>query len=184
MKQALLVIDVQNDYFPKGRMALENPDNALKVINQLEKYFSDKDLPIVYVQHVNEAPAGFFEKGTEGVALHPALKKNQSSIVIDKKFPNSFYQTDLKSRLDALQVEQLVITGMMTHMCVDSTTRASKELGYEPILISDATATKQLQIQGKNITAAKVQAAFLAALQTFANVITAEQFIKDKNPQK
>jgi len=76
-----------------------------------------------------------------------------------------------------MAVEQLVIIGMMTHMCVDSTTRASKELGYEPIVIADATATKSLAFNGREISAIDVQGAFLSALKNFAQVITAAEFL-------
>lgn len=178
MKQALLVIDVQNDYFPKGKMPLDHPEEALKKINQLENMFLEKQLPIIYIQHIKKGgDAAFFKANTQGVRLHSELKKEETSIVIVKHFPNSFYQTNLKETLDTLNVKQLVICGMMTHMCIDSTTRASCELQFQPIVIHDATATKRLIREKKVVEAVEVQNAFLSALTTFATVTSTENFL-------
>ncbi|KAF1296728.1 isochorismatase [Enterococcus sp. JM4C] len=178
MKQALLVIDVQNDYFENGKMVLENPDKALPQINKLEEFFQKTNQPIIYVQHINEQPdAAFFSKNTQGVELHPSLHLTEQSVIVKKQFPNSFLQTNLESVLKSLAVEQLVIVGMMTHMCIDSTTRASAELGYQPIVIADATATRSLQFEETTISANEVQYSFLAALQTFAQLKSTDEFL-------
>ena len=177
MKQALLVIDVQNDYFAGGKMALSQPDVALAKVNLLEDYFLKKDQPIIYIQHIKHVPnADFFGSGTTGADLHPGLRATENSLVIEKHFPNSFLETPLLQTLQDLSVEQLVICGMMTHMCVDSTTRAARELGFQPILITDATATKALTVAGKTVAAEDVQLSFLAALQNFSTEMTAEEF--------
>lgn len=179
-KRALLVIDVQNDYFKNGRMALENPEQALKQINQLEKFFIRNKQSVIYIQHISRHKiAPFFMAGTCGVKLHQGLMTNSESIIVKKQFPNSFYETDLKQTLDELKIEQLVITGMMTHMCVDSTTRASFELGYQPIVISNAVATKQLTFDSQSVGAAEVQNAFLASFETFAKVLSTEAFLAE-----
>lgn len=170
MKQALLIIDVQNDYFKNGKMELINPDNALAKINQLEDHFFYNNLPIIYIQHINPSDASFFQENTVGVALHPQLQVKDSSIIVEKHFPNSFLETKLQEILKQHQVEQLVITGMMTHVCIDSSTRAAKELGYQPIVIADATATRDLEHDGKIVKAAAVQTAFLSALGFFSTV--------------
>lgn len=178
MKQALLVIDVQNDYFEHGKMALVEPLKALHQVNRLEEYFMNKDLPIIYIQHIKEDPkADFFGRGTEGSFLHPDLRVDDRAIIIEKQTPNCFFETNLSKVLESLKVEQVVITGMMTHMCVDSTTRASKELGYDPIVISDATATKDLSYRSAVVSAKNVQYAFLAALQNFSQVISASDYL-------
>ncbi|MDF2416217.1 isochorismatase family protein [Acinetobacter beijerinckii] len=175
MKQALLIIDVQNDYFKNGKMELVNPDNALAKINQLEDHFIQNNLPIIYIQHINPASASFFQENTVGAELHPQLKVTDHSLIVEKHFPNSFLETNLQALLQQYQVEQLVITGMMTHVCIDSGTRAAKELGYQPIVITDATATRDLEYEGKIVKAADVQTAFLSALGFFATVqITAD----------
>lgn len=179
MKQALLIIDVQNDYFEYGKMELHLPENALQQINKLEDFFITNNLPIIYIQHIkDQVNADFFERGTIGSQLHERLKVNSSSIILEKQYPNSFFETNLKETLDLLKIDQVVLSGMMTHMCIDSTTRASKELGYNPILISDATATKTLEFQGYVVKAEKVQASFLSALEHFSQVISTDYYLK------
>ncbi|MBN6513895.1 cysteine hydrolase family protein [Acinetobacter pittii] len=179
MKQALLIIDVQNDYFKNGKMELVGPDQALEKIKQLQQYFSDKNLPIIYVQHINPPQASFFQENTDGVLLHPELSAGSDSLIVTKHYPNSFLETNLDELLKAHQIEQLVITGMMTHMCIDSGTRAAKELGYQPILIADTTATRDLSYAGKTTKAEDVQTAFLTALSTFANVQNTADFLSN-----
>ncbi|MBJ9722189.1 cysteine hydrolase [Acinetobacter calcoaceticus] len=179
MKQALLIIDVQNDYFKNGKMELVGPDQALEKIKQLEQYFSEKNLPIIYVQHINPPQASFFQENTDGVLLHPELNAHNESLIVTKHYPNSFLETNLDELLKTHQIEQLVITGMMTHMCIDSGTRAAKELGYQPILIADATATRDLSYGGKTAKAEEVQTAFLTALSTFANVQNTADFLEN-----
>jgi len=178
MKQALIIIDVQNDYFKNGKMELVQPDQALEKIKQLEQYFSEKNLPIIYVQHISPPQASFFQENTDGVSLHSELNAGSDSLIVIKHYPNSFLETNLDEVLKAHQIEQLVITGMMTHICIDSGTRAAKELGYEPILIADATATHDLTFNGKIVKAEDVQNAFLAALSMFADVQSTAEFLE------
>lgn len=178
MKQALMVIDVQNDYFEGGAMALVHPEQALHHIQQLERWFLAQNLPIIYIQHINSAQASFFRPNTKGVELHSALQLQSNSIILQKHKPNSFVGTGLDQILQQLSVNQLVITGMMTHMCIDSTTRAATELGYQPILIADATATRDLHFSDQSTPAREVQTAFLAALSNFATIQTTTQFIQ------
>ncbi|MGT2907980.1 cysteine hydrolase family protein [Streptococcus dentiloxodontae] len=178
MKQALLVIDVQNDYFKGGKCELVNPDTALANINQLESCFLETNQLIIYIQHVkNDKQADFFAKNSEGARLHSNLSLDSNSIIISKSYPNSFIGTNLEEILKDWEIEQLVITGMMTHMCIDSTTRAAKEKGYQPILIQDATATKALDYQGQIVGAEAVQKSFISALQNFSQVKTTAEFL-------
>ncbi|MHA3081944.1 cysteine hydrolase family protein [Acinetobacter sp. ANC 5383] len=177
-KIALLVIDVQNDYFPKGKIPLSQPEQALQNIHLLEKAFHQVQVPIIYIQHVaTAAEAPFFVAGTEGVKLYADLDVDAESIIIQKHFPNSFFQTGLKAQLQQLEIEQLLVTGMMTHMCVDATTRAAAEYGYDPIVIADATATKDLQYAGRIVSAQDVQTAYLSAFQMFAQIQTTEKYL-------
>ena len=171
MKQALLIIDIQNDYFPEGKSELHEADKALLKVNQLENSFLSEQKPIIYIQHIkHQLNADFFEAGTIGCELHPNLKLQEQSIIIEKHFPNSFLETELLETLKKIEIEQLVICGMMT--------RAAKELGFQPVLISDATATKDLIFENKKVLAENVQISFLSALQNFAQVLTADQFLK------
>ena len=96
--------------------------------------------------------------------------------MIQKNFPNSFRETALLDYLRDRNVGQLVIGGMMTHMCIDSTTRAAADLGFECFLARDACATKTLSFGGEAIPAASVQMAFLASLNgLFAKVLSVDE---------
>lgn len=178
MKQALIIIDVQNDYFKNGKMELDHPEKVLKNINKLEDKFAFLNLPIVYIKHINyNKNALFFFPNTSGVNLHKGLLLGKDSIIIEKHFPNSFKDTCLLDTLRALKVNQVVITGMMTHMCVDSTTRAASELGYKPILISDATTTSNLKYLEEEVPFKYVQLSYLSALQNFAKIETTNDYL-------
>lgn len=178
MKQGLLVIDVQNDYFAGGKMVLNGADEALRNINLLAAQFIAAKLPIIYIQHIkHQKNADFFEQGTSGAELHPKLKIDAASIVIEKHFPNSFLKTTLAEVLKKHQIDQLVICGMMTHMCIRATTPAAADLGYYPILIADATATKDLILAGFDIPADQVQADIISELSLVADIQTTSQFV-------
>ena len=102
----------------------------------------------------------------------------EHEMVIVKNFPNSFVGTDLLDRLKEDNVTDLVVCGMMTHMCVDATVRAAKDFGFQIVLIGDACATKDLEIQGQPVKASDVQNSFLAALAYYyATVKTAQQYL-------
>lgn len=174
--EALVIIDVQNDYFPGGACELYCANEALEQVIRLETYFRSNQLPVFYVQHIADENAGFFRPGTQGVLLHPQLLPRPGEIVT-KHAPNSFYETDLKSRLSAVNADTLVVCGMMTHMCVDTTVRYEKDAGYKIRLISDGCATKDLAWKGIAVSAPAVQTAYMAALTSFASVETCEEFL-------
>ncbi len=178
-RTALLVIDVQNDYFPQGKMELFQAEQALTEINRLEDEFIKNNQPIIYIQHIFAGEnAPFFQAGTQGVALHAGLKLEKDSIIIEKHFPNSFFQTTLKHALDQLDVDRVVICGMMTHMCVDATSRAAAEYGYAPVVIAEATATRDLSYDNRTVKAVDVQTACLSTFQMFAQVLSIKEYIK------
>ncbi|MBF7688235.1 isochorismatase family protein [Acinetobacter rathckeae] len=178
MKEALLIIDVQNDYFVNGKYPLHEPIAVLKNINALEHYFLNQNLPIIYIQHINNAPnATFFLKNSLGSQLHKGLLLKNNSTIIIKEFPNSFLHTNLLTTLTELSVKRLVITGMMTHMCIDTTTRAAKDLGFDNILIHDATTTRELEFNHKKIAVDDVQHSYLAALTKFADIHSTEAYL-------
>ncbi|KES17862.1 Amidase related to nicotinamidase [Gilliamella apicola SCGC AB-598-I20] len=181
MVQALMIIDVQNDYFPNGKYPLNNTEQTLQYTLKLQNYFRQKQLPIIYIQHVNQdANAPFFVKNSVGCQLHFKLLpvKQNNEFIIEKAYPNSFYQTQLLQKLQQEGITQLVICGMMSHMCVDSTTRSACELNYQPILIHDACSTRDLDFNGNIIPSQLVHNSFMSALMRFATVMSCESFIK------
>ena len=172
MKEALLIIDVQNDYFPGGANELHHPYEAEARINELITESRKCDRPIIYIQHINPPDDYFFLEGTNGVEISDRIKPCEGDKVIVKHFPNSFLETELNDYLKSLDVDTLIVCGMMTHMCVDTTVRAAMDYGYQVKLVANACATMDLEIAGETIPADTVQKAFIASMEgIFATVI-------------
>jgi nicotinamidase-related amidase len=179
MKKALLLIDIQNDYFEGGSNPLEGSQEASKnakaILEQLRK---DGDL-VVHIQHISRrAGSTFFLPETYGAEIHSNVKPLEGELVIEKHYPNSFRETNLLDILINEGVEELVICGMMTHMCVDATVRAAKDFGFETFVVGDACATKKLVYGNTSVSAASVHASFLAALSYYyARVVSCETYL-------
>ncbi|MGV8138569.1 MAG: isochorismatase family protein [Mangrovibacterium sp.] len=185
MKKALIIIDIQNDYFETGTMPLVGADKACRNAKLILDRFRTEQLPVIFIQHLAPRPdATFFLPNTKGAEIHETIAPLKSEKVIVKHYPNSFRDTDLLKSLQENQISDLVICGMMTHMCVDATTRAAKDLGFNVIVIGDACATKDLVYDEKTVTAANVQTSFLSALNYFYSTVqTTEQYLKNAGTQ-
>jgi nicotinamidase-related amidase len=174
---ALLLIDIQNDYFPGGAMELVAPEKAAAQAARLIEAFRRKSLPIFHIQHLAKRPgATFFLPNTAGASIHESVSPLAGEPIIAKNFPNSFRGTGLLEALRASNATNLVIAGMMTHLCVDTTVRAAADLEFSCSLAHDACATKDLSFNTGHVDAGAVQLAYLAALNgSFASVLpTAE----------
>jgi len=176
MKKALLVIDLQNDYFCGGKQELKGASKALTQANELIEYSREKKYKIFFIQHFStSATATFFIPQTNGVELHEKLDFN-NDVIVKKNYPNSFRDTSLQAQLDKEEVEELLICGAMTHMCIDSTVRAGFDLGYKITLASDACATRDLRFNQKVIKAEDIQRCFMASLDgLFCEVKTVKE---------
>lgn len=181
MTTALILIDLQNDYFSGGTMELVGAEAAVAQAARLLQAFRQRGLPVFHVQHIATRPgATFFLPGTPGAEIHPAVKPNEGETVVVKHFPNSFRETALLEALRAAGATKLVFAGMMTHMCVDSTVRAAADLGFQCALAADACATRDLQFAGQCIEAAGVQLAYLAGLNgLFARVQSTDELCRE-----
>ncbi len=179
MTPVLVLVDLQNDYFPGGAMELVGADEAVAHARIVLKQFRTAGRPVVHVQHIATRPgATFFLPGTAGAEIHPSVYPLPEEPVVVKHFPNSFRETDLEVRLRALEAEELVVCGMMTHMCIDATVRAAGDLGFGCTLLRNACATRDLSHAGETAPAAMVQTALLAALGAAgARVCTAEEYL-------
>ena len=170
--KALIVVDIQNDYFPGGKMELVGSDSAAAVAASVKASFKSQGLPVFMVQHISKSPtASFFLPDTEGVEIHETVKLIDGDVLVVKHFPNSFRETGLLEQLRDSSITELTIVGMMTHMCIDTTTRAASDLGFKVELIGNACATRSLEHDGITVSAKDVQTAYLAALDgSFATV--------------
>lgn len=179
MNTALLVIDIQKDYFPGGRMEVAGALSASEAAGLLLSAFRKKGLPVIHIQHLStRAGAAFLLPGTSGIEFHQNVKPLPGEAVIRKNFPNSFRDTGLSSLLQQKRTERLVICGMMSQMCVDTTVRAAFDAGYQCVVAHDACAARSLTFHEIPVPAEHVHAAYMAALgAVFAKVISTDEII-------
>jgi nicotinamidase-related amidase len=179
VSRALVVVDIQNDYFPGGAFPLVGPEAAAASARTLLDAFRTAGEPIVHLQHVWDEPeATFMRPGTEGVEIHPTVAPAAGEPVITKDAPNGFLRTSLEEQLRARSVDELVVCGMMTSMCVDATVRAGVDLGFRTTVVDDACAAPDLEFRGVKVPADAVGAAFLAALADgYASVLSSHDLL-------
>jgi len=178
-KRAVIVVDLQNEYFPSGKLPLVGIEravaNAARVIDDARVNGNR----VIHVRHESVAPdAPFFVPGTAGVDIHPAVAPLDNEQIVVKNHPNSFLKTALKGMLDEMGIEEVVVIGAMSHMCIDATCRAASDLGYKTIVIHDACATRDLEFSGQVVPATQVHAALMAALAfAYATVTTTDEYL-------
>ncbi|HWQ66293.1 MAG TPA: cysteine hydrolase family protein [Methanospirillum sp.] len=181
MTTGLLLIDIQNDYFPGGTFELAHADKAGACAQILLQEARKRGFPVIHIQHQSIQPnATFFLPGTPGADIHHCVCPKPGEVIVQKNLPNSFRGTNLQDLLTRQGVEHLIICGMMTHMCVDSTVRAAFDLGYQCILAADACATRDLVWAGETIPADQVQGSFLAALSAVFTEVSSTNDILEK----
>jgi nicotinamidase-related amidase len=180
MSIALILIDIQNDYFPGGRMELVNSLEAAGAAARLLASFRKASWPVYHIQHISSKPAAtFFLPGTSGAEIHPSVAPLPGEVLITKHYPNSFRETDLLERLRTDRIDQLLICGMMTSMCVDATVRAAFDLGFTCTVAKDACATRNLMLDGETVPARQVQIAFLSPLSAvYANIRSTDAILE------
>lgn len=179
MNQGLVLVDIQNDYFDGGAMALENMDQAAVRARRILDHFRGQQLPVVHIQHMSIQPgASFFIPDTQGVEIHSLMAPQAGETVVRKHYPNGFRDTSLYDHLKGLDLTSVVICGAMSHMCIDATTRAAFDLGFNCTVIEDACTTRALEFNGRAIEAVQVHGAFMAALSMpYAKVVSAGEFM-------
>lgn len=161
----LILIDLQNDYFPHGHWPLENIEPAASNAARLLAAYRQAGRQVIHVRHeALAADAPFFRAGTPGAQIHQAVLPTGNEPVILKHYPNAFRDTGLKALLDQHGVESLVLAGAMSHMCIEAAGRAAADLGYAVTVVHDACATRALEFDGHTVPAAQVHAGAMAAL--------------------
>jgi nicotinamidase-related amidase len=179
MPRGLLIIDIQRDYFPGGAYPLAGPDAAAGAARRVLDAFRAAGEPVIHLQHVWDAPdATFMRPGTEGVEIHPLLAPAAGEPVIRKAAPNGFVGTDLEREVRDRGVDELVVAGMMSSMCVDATVRAAVDQGFAATVVHDGCAAPDLEFGGAQVAAASVHAAFMAALADgYATVVSSDELL-------
>lgn len=178
-KSGLIVVDLQNEYLPTGKLPLSGIEaaaaNAAKVIANARK----NGTPVFHIRHEfanGEAPV--FVPGSEGVQIQPSVAPVNGESVIVKNHINAFRDTDLKQQLDAHGVEEVVVIGAMSHMCIDAVVRAAVDMGYVVTILHDACATLDVEFNGVNVPAAHVHAAMMAAFAFgYGSVISTDKYL-------
>ncbi len=180
MSVGLLLVDIQNDYFPGGKMELAGSESAGQKARELLMFFREKKMPVFHIQHLSLRPgATFFIPNTSGADIYRAVEPQGNEPVVQKKYPNSFRETKLLSLLKEQGISKLVVAGMMTHMCVDATVRAAMDYGFQCLIAKDACATAELKLADYEISAVNVHMAFLAALNgIYGQVMNSQDIIK------
>lgn len=181
-KRALVLIDVQNDYFPGGKWTLSGIEAAAdNAAGLLEAARAAGDL-VVHVRHeFPNADAPFFAPGSPGAQIHPKVRNLEGEPVILKHHVNPFLETDLRALLDRHGIEEVVICGAMSHVCVDAGTRAASDLGYRCVVVHDACAARDQEFEGAVVPAAQVHAAFMAALRFgYAKLVSTDEYLAGK----
>lgn len=181
MKKALLIIDVQNFYFEEGDNRLFEPEKAANQIAKVLDYFRKTNQTVIHIQHIDKEKME--EKVMDpAIAIHESVAPIDGEIIVKKSYPSGFRETNLKEVLDELQIEELVIVGMMSHMCVDTTVRAASSYGYKITVLHDCCTTKALTFQDTIIDAMVVHKAFMSSLEGFfAEVKSTQEYLADEN---
>ena len=165
---ALLIIDIQDFYFPGGKMPLVEPEAAARNAGKVLAAFRAEGKPVIHVRHDFE-PGG---------SIHASVAPVEGEKVFTKTEVSCFNGTQVLAHLKDLGVEQLVIVGMQTHMCLEAATRAAHDLGFEVTVVGDACATPDLTYGDRTVPAADVHASTLATLdRTYAKVVDTETYL-------
>lgn len=159
-------------------MELVFPLEAARNARELLQCFREHEQYHVHIQHVAMRPgATFLLPGDAGSDIHDSVAHFEGEPLVVKHYPNAFRETNLLDLLKGQGIERVVVTGMMTHLCVDATARAAADLGFQVMVAADACATRDLRYREDTILAGQVHKAFLAALMSYGRVLTSEEII-------
>lgn len=165
MKRGLVVVDLQNEYLPTGKLPLTGIDAAVENAIRVISHARDTGVPVFHIRHESADDAPIFAKGSTGAETQPDVVPQGNEPVIVKKHINAFRETDLKQQLEAADVQEIVVIGAMSHMCIDAVVRAAVDMGYTVTVLHDACATLDLTFRGVTVPAAHVHAALMAAFE-------------------
>jgi len=175
-KTAVVLIDIQMDYFKTDKLYIPDGEQVVLRAVQLRDWAKAQRIAMVHIQQISPNPdSALFAAGTEGISIHPLLRPREGETVISKTLPSSFDRTELRGFLETRGITTLVLAGLMTHMCVETTARAALSLGYSIIVAADACASRDLPTYDgqETIGHREVHRNALAAMaDRFADVMT------------
>lgn len=180
IKRALLVIDVQNEYFT-GKLPVSYPDGSLGNIVKAMDTARDFNIPVVVIQHrALKGDSPVFRFKSPEWELHPEIAGRPRNILIDKTMPGSFTGTELDIWLKSNKIDTVTISGYMTQMCCDTTARQAYHLGYKVEFLSDATGTLGFSNNAGSVTAEELHRAILVTqAQRFSAVMNTSEWTKE-----
>ena len=180
-KTALVLVDIQNDYFEGGLWPVHKMQEVSENAARLLQNARDKGDTIIHVRHefpTDDAP--FFRPGSPGAQIHESVAPAEGEPVILKHRPNSFHNTSLHEDLTAKGITDVIVCGAMSQMCIDATARAAVDFGYAVTVVEDACGAKEQVFDGQEIPAPQVHAAFMAPLSgSYARVVSADAFLSE-----
>lgn len=178
MRKALLVIDVQNEYF-NGKLPVTYPENSFTNIKKVMEAANRTKIPVILIQHTNtEKDIITFKRGTDEWNLHEEICKGNYQAIVEKNLPGSFTGTELESYLRKNNINTVTICGYMTQMCCDTTARQAMHLGFNVEFLSDATGTLDVSNSAGEISACELHKAILITqAMKFSEVMTTEKWI-------
>ena len=167
---ALVIIDIQDFYFPGGALPLVEPQAASRNAGRLLARFRETGLPVVHVGH----------NASAGKEFHADVQPAPGEEIVFKDEVNAFAGTDLLDRLHERGIRRLVLCGMQTHMCLEGAARAAHDFGFDVVVVADACATRDLKYGSTVVPAAEVHAATLATLdRVYGRVVDTETALSE-----
>lgn len=178
-KRGLIVVDLQNEYLASGKLPLSGIEAASANAARALADARGKGMPVFHVRHESAgADAPLFVPGSDGVQIQAAVAPAAGEPVIVKNHVNAFRGTELGQHLEAKGVEEVVVVGAMSHMCIDAVVRAAADMGYPVTVLHDACATRDLVFGGATVPAAHVHAAMMAAFEFgYASVKSTDAYL-------
>ncbi|MCX7711717.1 MAG: cysteine hydrolase [Clostridia bacterium] len=178
MKKALLIVDVQNEYFT-GKLPISHPKDSFQNILRIQKAAREKGILTIVVQNTILKPnTRTFIRNSKEWQLHDEIIKNGYDVLIEKNYPGSFTGTNLEEVLKSNNIDTVIITGFMTQVCCDTTSRQAMHLGYSVEFVSDATGTLDFENSAGKASAEELHRSILVTQQLiFSKVVSTNELL-------
>lgn len=179
MNRALLVIDVQNEYFT-GLLPVTYPKDSFTNILKSIDCANNLDIPVILIQHTApQSDSKTFIKGSKTWHLHPSVLERKYNFIVEKHLPGSFTDTKLDELLKSMNIDTVAVIGYMTQMCCDTTARQAMHLGYSVEFLSDSTGTLDITNYAGQIKAEELHKAILITqAMRFSKVMTTDEWVR------